>query len=600
MTYINEHPGLAIALIVFLGAAAQWIAWRVRLPAILPLLLIGFLIGPVFGLLLPSELFGNELLFPAVSLAVGLILFEGGLTLRLNEVTELRKTINRLISVGALITWLASAVAAYYIVGLSFQLSILFGALIIVTGPTVIGPLIRNVRPTGKISSILKWEGILIDPVGALVAVLVFEFMLAGSQTEAITQTFISFFTVVIVGSATGFVGGFILSFLLRRRLIPDYLINVSALALVFIVFAVSNTLAHESGLLATTIMGMVVANIRTPNRESLLTFKEDLVVLLISLLFIVLAANIDINAFIGVLNWQSVLLVAVIMLVIRPLNIFASSIGSSLTLREKLFMSWIAPRGIVAASVTALFGFELIKEGFAGAEALEPLVFFVIVMTVVLNSLTAKPLANALGVAQPGSQGFLIMGAHPVARQIAKGLQDEGIFVRLADTNWSNVAAARVDGLNAYYGNVLSDHSEDELDLAGIGNFLALTSNDEANALASLRFAREFGTGSVYQLEPAKLSERSQLGEEQGGRFVFQDGTTFAELNHLFAKGAKLTKTKITEKFGLDDFESLYGEDYVPMFVMSGNKLDIVTEDGPQPSEGSQLIAMVKEKAPA
>ena len=598
MSLLGDSPTLAIALIIAFGATSQWLAWRVRLPAILPLLVTGFLIGPVFNLLHPTDFIPTELLFPAVSLAVGVILFEGGLTLRFPEVREVLVVVRRLFSVGALITWLGCAVAAYFIIGLDPSLSALFGALIIVTGPTVIGPLIRNVRPTVKVANVLKWEGILIDPVGALVAVLVFEYLLIGNQSEALGQTFLLVLGVLLAGGITGFVGGYFLAFLLRRHLLPDNLVNVVSLALVFTVFAVSNSLVPESGLLATTLMGMVIANLRVPNISEILSFKEDLTLLFISILFIVLAANIELEAFLSVLTWQSFVLIAVIMLVVRPINIFVSAAGSTLNFKEKLFLSWIAPRGIVAASVTSLFAFELTHEGFAGAEVLEPLVFLVIVCTVVLNSLTAKPFAQLLGVAEPDPQGFLILGAHPFARRIGSLLKDEGFAVQLADTNWSNVAAARVEGLNTYYGSLLSEHSDDEVRLSGIGKLLAMTSNDEANALAALKFTREFGSQNVYQLEPSRASsDRGRLGEEQRGRILFTKGVTYNKMNMLFSRGAKLKKTEITEQFNLKDFDAMYGDNYLPLFIINNQTIKVISEEvGNLPESNGVLVSLVLE----
>ena len=592
---------LAIALVVFLGSLAQWFAWRVRLPAILPLLITGFLVGPVFGLIDPSGLVSAGVLFPMVGLAVGLILFEGGLTLHFSDLQrDVRRTVSMLVSIGALLTWLGCSLAGYYIAGLSAPVATLFGALVIVTGPTVIGPLLRNVRPTPKVSRILKWEGILIDPVGAIVALLVLEYLLISSHAAGTpaAQTLLLFLEVMLVGSALGVLGGLLLTQLLRRRLLPDYLINIVALAMVFIFFAVSNTLASESGLLTTTIMGIYLANRRVPKLEALATFKEELTILSISVLFIVLAANIELNALLDVLSWRSLALVAAIMFVIRPINVFISSIGSGLSWQEKLFVSWIGPRGIVAAAISSLFALELEHAGFVGAERVVPLVFIVIVGTVVVNSLSSTWVAKRLGVAEPDPRGFLIMSGHPAARAVANFLQEEGLSVLVADTNYNNVAQARQEGLPTFYGNLLSEYSDDEVNLRGIGRLLALTSNDEANALAAVKYTREFGSTNVFQLEPSRDSERKRVGEEQRGRLLFHHGTTYRELDEMFERGAKLKKTKITEKFRLADFQELYGDNYIPIFILSANgkEVRVVTEETNEPEVGTTLAALVIE----
>src|SRR5690554_1812553 len=392
MSVLMEHPGLAIAAIIGLGAGAQWLAWRINLPAILPLLVTGFLLGPVLGLVQPMELVGENLLFPAISLAVSLILFEGGLTLRWKELSEIGSTIRRLVTLGGLITWLLIALASWLIIGLEPQLAVLLGALLMVTGPTVIGPLLRIVRPVPRVGNVLKWEGIVIDPIGAMIAALVFTYIVHTRSGDALSQTLVTFGLFIVVGTIVGVIAGYSLSFLLKQRRIPDFLVNLIALAFVFLAFAVSNMFVDESGLLATTIMGILIANSSVPNFRSILSFKEDLTVLVISVLFIVLAANIEFSTLLQVTNWSSLALLLVIMLVIRPLAIFISSAGSSITFKEKLYLSWIAPRGIVAASVSSLFAARLSIEGVTGAEQLAPMVFLVIVGTVLLNSLTALP----------------------------------------------------------------------------------------------------------------------------------------------------------------------------------------------------------------
>lgn len=597
---LNSHPALAIAAIVALGAGAQWFAWRVGLPAILPLLVVGFVAGPLFGWLDPSVLIGDDLLFPAVSLAVGLILFEGGLTLSLPEVRETRGVVIRLVTVGALVTWLGATLAAWSLVGLSAPVAFLFGALVIVTGPTVIGPLLRIVRPSARIGNVLKWEGILVDAIGAMVAVLVFEFLLIENREMALGQTVLLFVRFILTGTVVGSVAGFALAYLLRRRMLPDYLVNLVALAFVFAAFAIAGALAPEAGLLATVLMGMVISNLKVPNITDLLSFKEDLTVLFISLLFIVLAANVNLDAFMAALSLSSLALLAVIILAIRPLAVFASTLGSSLSWREKLFLGWIAPRGIVAAAVSSLFASKLVAAGFEGSESLVPLVFLVIVGTVLLGSLTAKPVAEALGVAEPDPQGFLILGAHPIARRIAAFLKEQKLGVMLADTNWSNVAAARLEGLPAYYGSLLSDRSDDEIRLSGLGRLLALTSNDEANALSALKYARSFGSQNVYQLAPGRAgTERDGLSTEQRGRVAFGRDVDYDRLERLFDRGAVLTRTALSARAGADDVRRRADASQVPLFLLQNGSVKVLTEDAPVPEAGATLVTLVAPDEP-
>lgn len=596
----TTHISLTIAAVVALGALAQWIAWRARLPAILPLLITGFFVGPVLGWIRPIDMVPSGLLYPAISLAVGLILFEGGLTLRIPEVKEIRGVVFRLVTMGALVTFLGGALSAYLLTDLSLRLAFLFGALIVVTGPTVIGPLLRIVRPDARVANVLKWEGILIDAVGAMVAVMVFEFILIDNRNQALGQTVLLFLQFILFGTVIGVLGGLALAWLLKRRAVPDYLINVAALSAVFLVFAIASAMGPESGLLATVLMGAIVGNSGVPNIGNLLSFKEDLTILFINLLFIVLAANIQLEAFVGVLNLSGFALLAVVMLVLRPLTIFVSSWRSPLELNERMYLSWIGPRGIVAASVSSLFAARLDTAGFPGAQTLVSLVFLVIVGTVLLNSVTARPLGRLLGVAKPDPQGFLILGSNPPARAIARFLQKEEVNVLLADTNWSNVSAARAEGLPAYYGSLLSDRSDDELRLAGIGRLLALTSNDEANALTALKYAREFGSQEVFQLQPGReASERNRLGGEQRGRILFHRGIGYRELAHLFEQGGELRKTEIGEEFSFEDLAARFGSQVLPMFVLNGKNVRVLTKDGSPPEPGGKLVWLAPGKRP-
>ena len=587
-----DHPGLAIAAIIALGVGAQWVAWRVRVPAILPLLAVGFLVGPLLGWLKPTEVFPVDLFYPLVSMAVGLILFEGGLTLRFAELRNTRRVVINLVTWGALVTWLCGAAAAYFVAGLSSQLALLFGALIIVTGPTVIGPLLRIVRPNANVASVLKWEGIVIDAVGALVAVLVLEAIVLLSRDEPLFSIVLLLGRFILVGSAVGAAGGAALSWLLRKRAIPDYLINVTALAFLFATFSLANVFSSEAGLLAAVVMGIIVANTGVPGLDSLLSFKEDLTVLLVSMLFIALAADVELSTFVAALSWQTALLLVLVMFVIRPLDVYLSSIGSRLKPAERLFIGWIGPRGIVAASVTSLFAARLRSVGVPGADELVPLVFIVIVGTVLLASLTAKPLGVRLGVADPDPQGVLLLGAHAIARQIGSALSDLGVKVLLADTNASNVYEAQEAGLPTYHGSVLSDTSDDRLRLAGIGRLVALTSNDEANALTAVKYAREFGKANVYQLAPGTHDDRNKrLGGEHRGLWLSSEDLSFERLEALRHTGARIDEAELSEEFSLADYWEAGGDGVVPLFLVDGKEVRVVSNETEAERETSGTV---------
>lgn len=593
---LASHPGLAVAVIVTLGVAAQWLAWRWRVPAILPLLAAGFLFGPVLGLLKPVEIFPEELFFPLVSLAVGLILFEGGLTLRFPQIRETRRVVFNLVTWGGAITWLGAAAAAHLIAGIQPHIALLFGALVMVTGPTVIGPLLRIVRPVSDVANVLKWEGIVIDAVGALVAVLVYESLVLRSAGEPLGIVVLLLGQFLLVGAAVGAAGGGALMLLLKRRVIPDYLINVVALAALFATFELANFLSAEAGLLAAVVMGIIVANSGVPNLDSLLTFKEDLTVLMVSVLFIVLAANVSSSAVVAALTWQTLALVAVVVFVLRPLVVFLSTLGSKLAFNERLFIAWVGPRGIVAASVTSLLAARLLENGIEGAAPIVPLVFAVIVVTVLLASLTAKPLGVRLGVADPDPQGFVLLGAHPVARDIAKVLQDRGLEVLLADTNPSNVVAARREGLQAYHGSLLSDRSDDQLRLAGIGRLIALTQNEEANALTAVKFRREFGKNAVYQLAPKEhVSDSNRLGGENRGLWLSLGALSFQRLQRLHSAGAEIVEVELTPEHTLAEFLQTHGDSAVPLFIAKNGTLEVVSEaTDPEREDSGTLLTYI------
>jgi CPA1 family monovalent cation:H+ antiporter len=589
-----HHSVLLLAGIVALGIFCQWIAWRFKIPAILPLLATGFLAGPVFGLLHPQELLG-DLTFPVISLAVAVILFEGALTLRWREVRQVASVVRNLITVGALITWLGGALAARLITGLSWELAILFGALISVTGPTVINPLLRNVRPTAKIASILRWEGILIDPLGASLAVLVFEFIVAeGTSPQSGLQPLAAFLHILVIGSLCGLIGGALVALLLRRYLVPDYLRDVAVLAIVIAAFAVSDYLRAESGLLAVTVMGVFLANLRVPQLQHVWHFKEKLSVLLISALFIVLAANIQLQD-LARLNARSLLLVAVVIFILRPIGVQLSALGSPLNNKERLFLSWIAPRGIVAAAVSSLFAFRLEELGFTGATDIASLVFLVIVSTVILQGGTAKLVARSLGVAEAEPQGFLLLGAHHFARHLALALQEEGFAVRLADTNIQNAALARARGLDVYEGDLLYEEVEEGLDLTGLGRLLALTSNDEVNTLACVHLSHIFDSSEVYQLPPDSQPPVLPAADNRFGRLLFNRQATFDAIDVWMDNGAFIEKKQITSPLDFEQYRQQGNGRHLPLLAFRDKQVTVFTAGTTfTPPAGWTLVSLI------
>lgn len=593
---MTENLIVGLAAIVFAGIFAQWLAWRIRIPSILLLLFFGLLIGPILGFINPDELFG-DLLFPLVSLAVGIILFEGGLGLRLRDLTGIRQVVRNLISIGALVTWVVGAAAAYFIIGLDLSLSLILGAILTVSGPTVVLPLLRDVRPEGQVGSILRWEGILIDPVGATLALLVFDTVLQTNLRSATGEAVINLLQIVIIGAALGWAGARILSLLLKRYLIPDHLQNAFTLMTVIVVFGISNVLASESGLLATTIMGMVLANQNAVSIKRIVEFKEDLGVLLTSSIFVLLAARLQIGDILG-LGWPALVFLAAIIFLARPLSVFFSTLGTPLQGKEKAFLAWMAPRGIVAAAVASIFAIELAHDGYPNADKLVSLTFLVIIGTVVVYGLTAGPLARRLGLAEIDPQGLLFVGAHKGARNLAKILMDVGVKIVMVDTNARNIRLAEEEGLRAYCGNVLYEDFIEEINLGGIGRMLALTSNDEINALASLHMAEIFGRSNVYQL-PLRSTEKSShesVPDYLVGRLLFGQGMTYRVLSDRFNAGWTLHVIELTNEFDYAAFSETCKEYATPMFAIRNDVTLVVlaATAAYAPQSGDKLIALV------
>jgi NhaP-type Na+/H+ or K+/H+ antiporter len=566
---VNETIVLSVAAIGVLALICQWFAWWVKLPAILFLLLSGIVVGPVLGWIDPDALFG-DLLFPVVSLSVAVILFEGSLTLRLSEIKGLERVVRRMVSSGMLMTWTVTTLATYELLDISFQLALLFGALTVVTGPTVIVPLLRTVRPTAHLANILRWEGIVIDPLGALLAVLVFEFIISGSGGTALGHTLLLFAEQILTGLVLGVAAGYALGVALRHYWLPEFLHNAAALMLVFGVFALSNHIRAESGLLTVTVMGIWLANMKGVDVEGILDFKETLSIVLISGLFIILAARLDFEG-VTLLGWGALGVLLIMQFVARPLKILVSTWGSSLTWRERAMLAWVAPRGIVAAAVAALFALQLEQQGFDQAAMLVPMTFIVIIGTVALQSITARLVAVSLGVAEPDPKGFLIVGGNPVARAIALALHKHGFRVLLADTSWNNVRAAMMENLPAFFGKVVSEHADRRLDLVGIGQLLALSSVQEENALASMRYRTEFGVANIYSLQvTSEKEDDTKTGKPPYGYIAFGEDVSFTQLSKMLSNGAEIRSTGLSDEFGFDEYYKKYFGRAVPLFAIN------------------------------
>lgn len=597
----GQMTSLLLVGIGVLSMLSQWLAWRARLPAILFLLASGALIGPATGWLVPDELFGH-LLFPLISLAVAVILFEGGLTLRLEEIRGLETSVRRLLTVGVLITWGITTGAAWLFAHLSWEMAVLFGAITVVTGPTVIVPMLRTVRPNARVASVLRWEGIVIDPIGALLAVLVFEFVVSHGGAQTLADTLASFAVVVSLGVLIGAAAGYLWGLILRNYWLPEYLHSVGTLVAVFVVSLLANQVHAESGLLAVTVMGVWLANMRRVPLEDILNFKESLSLLLISGLFIILAARIDPTQLLA-LGWGAAALLLSMQFIARPLAIAVTTLGSPLTGRERALLAWIAPRGIVAAAVSAVFALRLAEMGNPQASLLVPLTFLVIVATVVLQSVTARPLARLLGVVEPPPRGVLIVGANSVGRALGKALKVLDFPVLLVDTNWDNLQAARMQDLPVYFGNPTSEHAERNLSRTGLGRMVAVSPRTDLNRLVSLHFAKEFGRNAVFHLPSGETARQSSKIRHRNSQdnLLFGSDATYAKLASLLSRGAEVRTTKLSEKFGWEDYRRAHGELILLFAVDPGGRLHVhQAGDAPAVEAGWTVLSLVAPDEPA
>ena len=563
-----------IAGIALCSVLAQWIAWAFRVPAILFLLLTGLILGPFSGVLEPDALLG-DLLFPVVSLSVAVILFEGSLTLHFRELKGIGKVVRNLCSIGMITTCLVISLSAYWILELNWRVAAVLGAVLVVTGPTVIAPLLNSMRPNQDIDRILRWEGIVIDPIGALFAVLVFEAVMLVGQGEVLSHTIIALFKTLGVGLTIGVVAGWLTTLLIRREWLPFELHKFGILALVLISFTVSNHLSHESGLLAVTVFGIWLANQDELEIDSVLEFKEDLSMILISSLFILLAARLQLSDLM-MLHSDVFIFLAIVLFVARPACIAISTFKTDLPLKSRLVLAWIAPRGIVAAAVGSVFALSMVEAGIADAEKIVPLIFTVIIVTVVLQSLTATPLAKLLKVRQPAPNTILIIGANHVARAIACGLKDQNIPVHLSDPAWENCKMARMDGLPCYYGNPQSEHAERYLPLTTIRSVLALSPNRHHNALGVQYFSHLLDEKDVFSLRSSTNHAKANKDSATflSRQILFGDNGAYARLSSLIAKGGKVSATRISEEFSWEQYKDVNSE-AIPLFILNGEKSD-------------------------
>lgn len=570
-----------IALIGVLGIGAQWLAWRLQRPAIVLMAIAGLIFGPLLGWILgfgmpdglkhfletlwlnPVEDFG-DVYRPMIGIAVAIILFEGGLNLRFKDLGDATHAVGRMVLIAGPIAWGLGTIAAHYIVGLPWDISAMVGGLFVVTGPTVIMPLLRQAHLKSRPANILKWEGIVNDPAGALFAVAGYEFI-RFSQLEAnMGLVFGQLIFAAIFGTVLGIISGYGLAWAFRRGHIPEYLKAPIVLGWVLAIYVLANAMADETGLLAVTALGMTMANTKFASMVEMRRFKENIAIILVSGVFVVLTATLTpeiLKTF--VTDWSIILFVLAMMFFVRPIAVMISTLWSGISWREAALVSWIAPRGVVAVAVAGLFAAELTAIGRPEGAIFVPLAFALVFATVISAGFTIAPVSKMLGLSEGGGNGVLIVGANPWSLGLAKSLKAMDIGVLVADTNWRRLRGARLEGHATFYGEVLSENADHRLDHSAFNHIIASTPNDAYNALVCVEFAPELGRHRVFQVASQESDEDDSdtIAFTSRGRTLSSRGRTFDSMTRDWWNGWRFRSTNISDEYTLDDFLADRGE---------------------------------------
>lgn len=550
---MQEGLAVGVLCVALGGVAAQWVAWRMRLPAIVLLFFAGLVFGPGLHILDPGRAFGFALQ-PMVGLAVAVIVFEGGLALEFRELRAAGEGVLRLTAIALPINWALGAVAAHLLGGLGWGPAALFGAITVVTGPTVVLPLLRHTRLQRRAAAFLKWEAIVNDPIGAILATLVLQVLVAGQHGAGVLAGTLLLRIPVVLGIATalGVGAGFLVRFGFTRDQVPEILKTPLLLALTLSIYAVANLTLEGAGLMAATIFGVALANLRVPGLSELRRFKESLVVLLVSALFIVLTANLQ-QAQLAHLSWPILALTLAVLFVVRPVAILIATLRSGLTRSERLLSAWIAPRGIVAAAVAGIAGLQLQKAGYAGADLVMPAVFAIIAATMILHGFSLRPLARRLGLTLSDEPGIGLVGASPWATEMAAALTAAGVPTLLIDIYPGALDPARARGLSVLQAEILSEQGAEELQGRPVDYLIAVTPDDIYNGLVCARLAPELGRERVFQISPGEtqVDLRRGLSRESRGKVLGRYDWDYAVFERLFERGWTFNVIEMTEDQG-------------------------------------------------
>ncbi|MFV0411051.1 MAG: cation:proton antiporter [Paracoccus sp. (in: a-proteobacteria)] len=593
---ISAHGGLdpisAFALVGIAGVGAQWLAWRFRLPGIVMLLTAGLILGPLTGIFVPSRDLG-ELTEPMISLAVAVILFEGGLTLNFKKLSDAAPGMRRLVVVGAPVGWFLSALALTYICGLSWQSSIVFGGVMIVTGPTVIAPLLRSAKLYNRPAQLLQWEGIVNDPIGALVGVVAFVVVMVLQQELSPGRALSTVVLGISFATGVGFAAALLVIKAFRDSLLPEYMKVPTLFVMVLAVFAIADSVLHESGLLAVTVMGLIIANANLPSYTEFYRFKEQATTLLLSGVFILLASDVT-RQTLGLINWRMVLFIIAVIVLVRPATVLIALAGTPIPMKERVLVALTGPRGVVLLAISGLFAQRLVAAGVEDGAMLQPLAFALVLSTVVLSGFTLKPLAQKLGLTTGETPGMIMVGGSLFTTRLAEAMNNCGVEVLITDPNRSQLRLARGVGLPTYYGDILAEATDNGVEFISYSTILAASDNDAYNTLVATDLGPEFGRNMIWQV--ARVREelsRHALPNQLGGQAI-NGGRTLAQYEDLLADGWTFRTTRLTEEYTLDDWRAAR-EGAVILAVVCDDQVRFISrEDDLTGKPGMRLISFI------
>lgn len=557
-----------IMLVLFLGIASQWIAWKFRLPAIVIMSVVGLIVGPFLGIMNPEASFG-ELYSPLISVAVAIILFEGSLQLNFKELKGLGKPLFRIATIGAFIAWILGSLTAHYMAGLPWAVAFVIGGLFIVTGPTVILPLLRQSKLKPRPAKILKWEGIVVDPIGVLLAVFAFEIITFMTASERDATALIVFFVAAILGGLLGWLCGKVVGWTFESGYIPQFLKSPAVFVVVILCFTVADEFVHGVGLLSVTVMGMTLANMGISSLNDFTNFKEDISVLLISAIFIMIASSLQVETILQIFKPNIIGYVIFMMFLVRPLSIFLSTIRSGMTLQEKTLVGWIAPRGIVALTVSSYFATRLNEAGYDEAALLTALTFGLVFFTVVGHGFTIAPLAKRLNLSLEGKPGVILIGSNAFTVELAESFMREEIPVIIIDRSWARLRAARTAGVPHYHGEILSEQTIYDLDMIPYDFIIAATGDHSYNSLVCTTFMPEYGRTNVFKVDPERGEDQEEIVSLVGGRSLCKEEMTLEMLQTKVQRNYTFRVTLLTEQFTYEDYKEEKDADAVFVYFV-------------------------------